>query len=165
VAGPMHLKSADTRKEAFRQAMSEIGLPVPSEMLVVGDHTMEGGMRALGEVMRLPTPPTAVFCSNDMTAIGVMREAYDLGIKVPHDLSVVGFDDIRLSEFITPPLTTVRMSQTELARIAFQALMNDVTEEAVNSGRKEYPLSTSLILRRSTALAASHSVRTKVSTS
>jgi LacI family transcriptional regulator len=153
VAGPPHLKSAETRKEAFRQAMSEIGLPVPPEMVVVGDHTMEGGMRALAELMRLPDPPTAVFCSNDMTAIGVMREAYDLGIKVPHDLSVVGFDDIRLSEFITPPLTTVRMSQTELARIAFQALMNDVTEEAAISGRKEYLLSTSLILRRSTALA------------
>ena len=164
IAGPMHLKSADARKEAFRQAMSEIGLPVPPEMLVVGDHTMEGGMRALGELMRLPAPPTAVFCSNDMTAIGVMRESYDLGIKVPHDLSVVGFDDIRLSEFITPPLTTVRMSQTELARIAFQALMNDVTEEAAASGRKEYPLSTNLILRRSTALASSHSARAKVST-
>ena len=115
--------------------------------------------------MRLPTPPTAVFCSNDMTAIGVMREAYDLGIKVPDDLSVIGFDDIRLSEFITPPLTTVRMSQTELARIAFQALMDDVTDEAANSGRKEYPLSTSLILRRSTALAAAHPGRPKVSSS
>jgi len=164
VAGPTHLKSAEARKEAFRQAMSEIGLLVAPEMLVVGDHTMEGGMRALGDLMRLPTPPTAVFCSNDMTAIGVMREAYDLGIKVPHDLSVVGFDDIRFSEFITPPLTTVRMSQTELARIAFQALMNDVTEEAASSGRKEYPLSTSLILRRSTALASSHLIRAKVST-
>ena len=165
VAGPAHLKSADARKEAFCQAMNEIGLPVPPEMLVVGDHTMEGGMRALGQLMRLPIPPTAVFCSNDMTAIGVMREAYDLGIKVPHDLSVVGFDDIRLSEFITPPLTTVRMSQTELARIAFQALINDVTEEAGNTRRKEYPLATSLILRRSTALAASHSAHNKVSTS
>jgi LacI family transcriptional regulator len=165
VAGPAHLKSAETRKEAFRHAMGEIGLPTPPEMLVVGDHTMEGGMRALGELMRLPSPPTAVFCSNDMTAIGVMREAYDLGVKVPHDLSVVGFDDIRLSEFITPPLTTVRMSQTELARIAFQALINDVAEEAANSGRKEYPLSTNLILRRSTALAASHSARTKLSSS
>src|ERR1700759_444999 len=150
VAGPTHLKSAEARKEAFRQAMSEIGLRVPSERVVVGDHPMEGGMRALGELMRLPSPPTAVFCSNDMTAIGVMREAYDLGIKVPHDLSVVGFDDIRISEFITPPLTTVRMSQTELARIAFQALMTDVSEETATGGRKEYPLSTTMILRRST---------------
>jgi DNA-binding LacI/PurR family transcriptional regulator len=162
VAGPVHLKSAGARKDAFRQSMSEIGLTVPPEMIVVGDHTLEGGRRALAELMRLPKPPTAVLCSNDMTAIGVMREAYDLGINVPQDLSVVGFDDIRLSEFITPPLTTVRMSQTELARIAFQVLMNDVSEDAASDGRKEYPLSTNLILRRSTALAASDSARAKL---
>jgi DNA-binding LacI/PurR family transcriptional regulator len=159
VAGPAGLRSAGARKEAFRSSMSEIGLVVPPEMVAVGDHTMEGGMRALGELMRLPKPPTAVLCSNDMTAIGVMREAYDLGINVPRDLSVVGFDDIRLSEFITPPLTTVRMSQTELAQIAFQALMNDVADQPDNEGRKEYPLTTNLILRRSTALAASDSTR------
>jgi DNA-binding LacI/PurR family transcriptional regulator len=162
VAGPVHLKSAGARKDAFRQSMSEIGLTVPPEMIVVGDHTLEGGRRALAELMRLPKLPTAVLCSNDMTAIGVMREAYDLGINVPQDLSVVGFDDIRLSEFITPPLTTVRMSQTELARIAFQVLMNDVSEDAASDGRKEYPLSTNLILRRSTALAASDSARAKL---
>jgi LacI family transcriptional regulator len=162
VAGPVHLKSAGARKDAFRRSMSEIDLVVPPEMVVVGDHTLEGGMRALAELMRLPKPPTAVLCSNDMTAIGVIREAYDLGINVPHDLSVVGFDDIRLSEFITPPLTTVRMSQTELARIAFQVLMNDVSEDAASDGRKEYPLSTNLILRRSTALAASDSARVKL---
>jgi len=162
VAGPVHLKSAGARKDAFRQSMSEIGLTVPPEMIVVGDHTLEGGMRALAELMRLPKPPTALLCSNDMTAIGVMREAYDLGINVPHDLSVVGFDDIRLSEFITPPLTTVRMSQTELARIAFQALINDVSDDAASDGRKEYPLSTNLILRRSTALAVSDSARAKL---
>jgi DNA-binding LacI/PurR family transcriptional regulator len=152
VAGPTNFRSAVARKEAFCQSMNEIGLGVPSEMLVPGDHSLEGGMRALGQLMRLRTPPTAVFCSNDMTAIGVMREAYDLGIRVPEHLSVVGFDDIRLSAFITPPLTTVRMSQTDLARIAFQALMNDVAEETENRGRKEYSLSTTLILRRSTTL-------------
>jgi DNA-binding LacI/PurR family transcriptional regulator len=152
VAGPTNFRSAIARKEAFCQSMNEIGLGVPSEMVVAGDHSLEGGMRALGELMRLRTPPTAVVCSNDMTAIGVMREAYDLGIGVPRDLSVVGFDDIHLSAFITPPLTTVRMSQTDLARIAFQALMNDVAEETEGRGRKEYPLNTTLILRRSTAL-------------
>src|SRR5437899_1267413 len=79
--------------------------------------------------------PTAVLCSNDMTAIGVMREAYDLGIHVPQNLSVVGFDDIRLSEFMIPPLTTVQMSQAELARIAFKALMNEVSQESASQGR------------------------------
>jgi DNA-binding LacI/PurR family transcriptional regulator len=92
-----------------------------------------------------------------------MREAYDLGLSVPRDLSVVGFDDIRLSEFITPPLTTVQMSQTELARIAFEALMNEVAEETPAGGRREYPLNTNLILRRSTALAASGATRAKIS--
>ena len=67
-----------------------------------------------------------MLCSNDMTAIGVMREAYDENIEIPDDLSVVGFDDIRLAEFTTPPLTTVQMSQKDLARIAFQALLNEV---------------------------------------
>ena len=157
VAGPPNFRSAIARKEAFCQSMNEIGLEVRSEMMVAGDHSLEGGMRTLGELMRLRTHPTAVVCSNDMTAIGVMRQAYDLGIDVPRDLSVVGFDDIRLSEFITPPLTTVRMSQTNLARIAFQALMNDVGEKAENRGRKEYPLSTTLILRRSTALIGTDS--------
>ena len=163
VAGPTNFRTAIARKEAFCQSMNEIGLEVPSEMVVAGDHSLEGGMRALGELMRLRTPPTAVVCSNDMTAIGVMREAYDLGIRIPEHLSVVGFDDIRLSAFITPPLTTVRMSQTDLARIAFQALMNDVAEEAENPARKEYTLSTSLILRRSTSLMGPDSVRTKTS--
>jgi DNA-binding LacI/PurR family transcriptional regulator len=150
VTGPPELKSALARREAFQQSMSEIGLS--SELMVVGDHTMEGGMRALLELMRLPTPPTAVLCSNDMTAIGVMREAYEHGINVPSDLSVVGFDDIRLAQFMIPPLTTVQMSQTDLARIAFEALMNDVRRETPATGRTEYQLTTTLVLRRSTAM-------------
>src|SRR6266571_3239001 len=163
VAGPSHLKSALARKEAFTTSMSEIGLAVAPELIVVGDHAMEGGMRALGELMRLRRRPTAVLCSNDMTAIGVMREAYDLGISVPRDLSVVGFDNIRLSEFMIPPLSTIQMSQAELARIAFKALMDDVEQTGPAEGRREYPLNTSLILRRSTALAPSDPVRGKLS--
>jgi DNA-binding LacI/PurR family transcriptional regulator len=158
VAGPVQLKSAIARKDAFKRAMEEIGLAASPEMIVVGDHSMEGGMRALGELMQLKERPTAVLCSNDMSAIGVMREAYDLGISVPRELSVVGFDDIRLSEFVTPPLTTVQMSQIELARVAFKALMNDVADTKPGEGRKEYTLTTNLILRRSTALAPNEAV-------
>ena len=159
VAGPLHLKSALTRKDTFKTSMSEIGLEISPELLVEGDHTMEGGMRALGKLMRQRHAPTAVMCSNDMTAIGVMREAYDLGIVVPRDLSVVGFDNIRLSEFMSPPLTTVEMSQAELARIAFRALMEEVGRDGRSEGRREYPLSTNLVLRRSTALAPAEAVR------
>src|ERR1700734_2029235 len=116
VAGPTNLKSAMARRAAFEAAMQENGLTVDSELIVTGDHKVEGGIAALSK------KPTAILCSNDMTAVGVMREAYDRGITIPRELSVIGFDDIRLAEFTTPPLTTVRMSQKQLAEYAFQAL-------------------------------------------
>lgn len=151
IAGPLQLKSAIARREAFKTCMSEIGLS--PDLIVVGDHRMEGGMRALAELNEFEDPPTAVLCSNDMTAIGLMRQAYNDNIKIPEALSVVGFDDIRMAEFITPPLTTVQMSQKELARIAFQALLNEVDRSKTSREHHTYELTTSLILRRSTALA------------
>jgi len=163
VTGPPHLKSAEARKLAFEESMKEIGLKVLPELIVVGDHTMEGGMRALTELVRLPERPTAVMCSNDMTAIGVMREAYDCGIGIPQDLSVVGFDDIRLAHFIIPPLTSIEMSQVELAKLAFKALINEVERDATAPANSEYTLTTNLVLRRSTALAPSSGRRAKPS--
>jgi DNA-binding LacI/PurR family transcriptional regulator len=151
LAGPAHLKSALARRDAFQKAMIEIGLP--SDLIMDGDHTLEGGMRGLTHLMTSHHErPTAILCSNDMTAIGVLREAYDRGIKIPGDLSVVGFDDIRLAEFTTPPLTTVQMSQTKLATLAFRALINETEQEVQTQHGKEYSLVTSLILRRSTGL-------------
>jgi LacI family transcriptional regulator len=153
ITGPLELRSAVARKECFERAMDEIGLKTPSEYIVAGDHTIDGGMRSLTVIEAMQTPPTAVLCSNDVTAIGVMREAYDCGLSIPDDLSIIGFDDIRLSQFMTPPLTTIRMSQTDLARLAFQALAAALGED-VSQEPREIVLETDLILRRSTALAA-----------
>lgn len=151
ISGPAELKSALARRDAFKSSMMEIGLS--SDLIVAGNHQMEGGMRALSELYRLKRRPTAVMCSNDMTAIGVMRQAYEQSIKVPEELSVVGFDDIHLSEFTIPPLTTVQMSQHQLARIAFEALLNEV-DEPDSKVPRQYELVTNLVLRRSTALAS-----------
>ena len=151
ISGPLHLRSAMARKSAFQQAMAEIGLA--ANLIVEGDHTLEGGMGGLNKLIGMPPRPTAIVCSNDMTAIGVLREAYDHEIKIPTDLSIIGFDDIRLAQFTTPPLTTVQMSQTELAKLAFRALMNEVAQVSSNHRMSEYRLITNLILRRSTALA------------
>ena len=153
VSGPSHLKSAMARKAAFEGAMQEVGLEVAQEMIVEGDHRMEGGMHALVQLAGLPQRPTAILCSNDMTAVGVMREAYECGIVIPRDLSLVGFDDIRLSQFTTPPLTTVQMSQTLLAEYAFQALRREAENRSGGGAGNEYELMTTLVLRRSTALA------------
>jgi len=149
VGGPEHVTCAQVRKRAFQQAMAEIGLEAPQELIVPGDHSAESGMKALRELWRLPVRPTAILCSNDLTATGVLAQAHECGISVPHQISVVGFDDIRPAQFTAPPLTTVRISQADLAIHAFQMLTN---RDKTLSSSDEYVLKTSLVLRRSTAL-------------
>jgi LacI family transcriptional regulator len=153
VSGPSHLKSAIARREAFRECMKEIGLS--AALIVEGNHQMDDGIRALRELLASNRRPSAVVCSNDMTAIGLMREAYERNLKIPEDLSVIGFDDIRLAEFTIPPLTTIRMSQTELAGIAFKALLQEVERGSASHEHREHELSTQLVLRRTTMLAQS----------
>jgi LacI family transcriptional regulator len=161
ISGPLTLKSAVARQRAFTQSMSEIGLTIEPELLIPGDHTMEGGIAAMRKLLSLPKRPTAVLCSNDMTAIGAMREGYDQGVRVPNDVSVIGFDDIRFAQFVTPPLTTVRMSQTEIARLTFNALLAEVQRDTPSPDGTEYTLTTNLVLRDSTAMAPNAVVRAK----
>jgi DNA-binding LacI/PurR family transcriptional regulator len=154
ITGPLNLNSARVRKEAFEESMHEIGMRVDPRFVIEGDHTMEGGMKAFTRLASLSPCPTAVMCSNDMTAIGVMREAFDCGIAIPQELSVIGFDDVRLAQFIIPPLTTIQMSQTEIAKLAFKALLTEVERKTPSPTGTEYPLNTDLVLRNSTALAS-----------
>ena len=153
VSGPAQLKTAAMRKIAFQDCMREIGLQPSPEIVVEGDHTIEAGMRAMSSLAALPDRPSAVLCSNDLTAIGIMRQAFDLALDVPRDLSVVGFDDIRFAQFMIPPLTTVQMSQTEIAETAFAALLSCVEGEETRSSSEVGVIKTNLVLRRSTMLA------------
>jgi LacI family transcriptional regulator len=152
ISGPLALKSAVARRDAFLQAMKEIGKSVDEALVVEGDHTQDGGEHAFEKLLRLPERPTAVLCSNDMTAMGVMRKCYAEKIVIPQELSVVGFDNIRITQYMSPPLTTVEMSQAEIGRIAFQALLEDVQRETPNPEGTEYVLKTNLVLRDTTAL-------------
>ena len=152
ITGPLALRSAAARLEAFRQSMTEIGLPVDPALVVQGNHKLEGGELALAQLLQLADRPTAVLCSNDMTAMGVVRKSCAEKISIPRDLSVVGFDNIRITEYVSPPLTTIDMSQTEIAKLAFDALLNEVQRETPNPKGTEYVLKTSLVLRESTAL-------------
>ena len=152
ITGPLVLKSALARKDAFVRSMSEIGMVSDPELMVEGDHTLEGGEGAFAKLLNGRLRPTAILCSNDMTAIGVMHKCYSEKIVVPRDLSVIGFDNIHLSQYILPPLTTIEMSQTELGRLAFHALLHDVQRETPNPKGTEYVLKTSFVLRDSTAM-------------
>lgn len=155
ISGPAQLKSAQARAVAFEQSMREIGLEIAPGLIVEGDHTIEGGMKATEILMGQSHPPTAVLCSNDLTALGVMHACYEKKISIPKELSLVGYDDIRLARFMLPPLTTVQMSQSELARLAFHALLNEVQREQPLKHGSEFVLRTNLVLRDSTALASS----------
>ena len=157
ISGPLHLKSAEARQRAFLSSMKEIGLEPAPSLVEEGTHTIEGGIAAFGRILAGPIRPTAVMCSNDMTAMGVMRKAYEEKIRIPSDLSVIGFDDIRLAQFVLPPLTTVQMSQAELARLAFNALLSEVQRETPSPTGTEYVLTTHLVLRESTSLVTGKS--------
>jgi len=153
ISGPAHLKTATARRAAFQECIREIGLRITPALLLDGDHTMEAGVRAMSTLAAMADRPSAVVCSNDMTAIGAMRKAFELGLDIPRDLSVIGFDDIRWARFMTPPLTTVQMSQVEIANVAFRALLDIVEVQDNGASCEVYEIRTNLVLRGSTALA------------
>lgn len=148
VAGPSTLSSAVRRREAFRTAMKSRNLPLEPDWLLEGDHRTTGGQFAAERLFSLSNRPTAVVCSNDMTAIGLLQTAHRLGRRVPEDLSLVGFDDLFLSEIVQPPLTTLHLSRHDIATRAFFALQagNDV-----NAANRTTVISPRLVVRASTA--------------
>ena len=151
LAGPHTLHSAITRENDYRTAMQAAGLPINKKWVVECDHTLKGGVAGFGHLRALAARPTAILCSNDMTAIGVLRAAYLEGLRVPDDLSVIGLDDIDFAEFTLPPLTTIRLSRTDLARAAFEALRQQAEDPANPKKQREVLVSTSLVVRGSTA--------------
>ena len=151
ISGPAQLHSARGRRAAFLASMEEVGIPAADLHIVEGDHTLEGGMLAFQKIREAGELPTAIMCSNDMTAIGVLRSAYKAGMRIPDDLSMIGFDDIHLAQFTFPPLTTILMSRTEIARAAFEALHAHVERQPGQQHIKvDRPISTQLVVRQST---------------
>lgn len=153
ISGPLLQRSSQLRKEAFLESVRKIGIHPAPAWLIEGDHTLEGGMRAMEQLLSLQERPTAVMCSNDMTAIGSLRVLIRSGYRVPEDFSVVGYDDIHLAEFVYPPLTTVRMSRDDLARAAFETLRSILENPEVHAKPKDRCVPTSLVVRQSTGPA------------
>jgi len=151
ISGPLLLRSAVARRDAFVKSMAELGVAVPAKHKVEGDHTMEGGIAAMERLTSLAELPTAVLCSNDMTAIGALHALYKTTHTVPQDISVVGFDDIHLAQFMLPPLTTVQMSCNDLATAAVEALRAGIERDHPKAAQTEWPISTRLVVRQSTA--------------
>jgi len=146
IHGPMNLGSARIRYGAFVSNLKRRG--VQPTFIEEGDHRVAGGHDAMTRMLARPVLPTAILASNDLTAIGAMNAIFQHGLRVPEDISVIGFDDIELSTYIQPPLTTVRVSRTEIARTAFRALFH-LNQEAPPEGA-EFTVHPTLIERKST---------------
>jgi len=118
VSGPEGRSDDVERLAGYRQALDEADIPFDPALVVPGNGRLDGGERALRTLTRVAKPPTAVFCYNDMTAIGLISAARQLGILVPENLAVVGFDNIPLAAHAYPPLTTIAQPQRDMGRQA-----------------------------------------------
>jgi DNA-binding LacI/PurR family transcriptional regulator len=149
IAGPLDLHSARTRRQAFVDGMRAHAIKPDPKLLREGTHTAEGGQQAMAALLKSPKRPTAVLCSNDWTAIGALHAVDAAGLRVPEDISIVGFDDIPLASYTRPPLTSVRMSAGDVGATAFDALLRLIGGERPEGDAYQIP--TRLVVRASTA--------------
>jgi DNA-binding LacI/PurR family transcriptional regulator len=153
IGGPEQILFCRARLDGYRSAMDAAGLPVDADLVVPTDLGREDGYTAALDLLNRPNPPTAIFTCNDLQALGVYRAAREAGLRIPADLSVVGFDDLPVTTLVDPPLTTVHQPLVEMAAAA--------TELALALGRGEktpqtgLELATTLRVRESTAPPAS----------
>jgi LacI family transcriptional regulator len=153
LAGRPDLESARRREAGYRAALEAAGIPFDTELVRVGGFTEETAEAPARELLTLTDRPTAIFAANDLSAIQTMRTAAELGIAVPDDMSVVGFDNIPESALTDPPLTTVDQSIQELGVEAVRTLLDLIENRDRHAGETpiHITLPTKLVVRRSTA--------------
>ena len=149
VAGRPDLESSRLREEGYRQALSAAGIPVDPALVRVGDYRKTSSRGPATELLSMPDRPTAVFAANDQSAISTIEVAGELGLRVPEDLSVIGFDDVPESRTTTPPLSTVRQPIQQMGATAIELLIALIDGTPVESTHVRLP--TTLVRRASTA--------------
>jgi LacI family transcriptional regulator len=123
ITGVAHRPDADERYQGYLQAHQEAGVTPDARLCITGDFTDRGGLRAMTQLLDTGLAFTAVFCSNDDSAMGARLALYQRGLQVPQDVSLVGFDDLPISEFMTPPLTTIHQPVYEVGLYAAHTLL------------------------------------------
>jgi DNA-binding LacI/PurR family transcriptional regulator len=152
ISGPLKLTSARMRADAFTNSLKKHHLLSESVLMEEGDHRVEGGHAAMQRILRSGSRPTAVMTSNDLTAIGAMGAIHEAGLRIPEDISIVGFDDIELSAYTQPALTTLHVPRRELAATAFRTLYQHREKTDTKTPRQfEHIVQPRLIIRHSTA--------------
>ncbi|MDO5657014.1 MAG: LacI family DNA-binding transcriptional regulator [Paracoccus sp. (in: a-proteobacteria)] len=148
VTGPAGNSLTVARREGVAQGLAKAGLQISDALTVQGNFTLESGRHAAQQILQATERPTAAFCDNDLMAIGLMNELLRAGLRLPRDLSIVGFDNIEMASFTIPALTTVRQHRTRIGRHAALALLDAMAGKTCPS---EEILPVDLTIRASTS--------------
>ncbi|OGB29380.1 MAG: LacI family transcriptional regulator [Burkholderiales bacterium RIFCSPLOWO2_12_FULL_61_40] len=154
IGGPADLNSSIQRIQGWRNALSKADLSHEAAQLVWhSDFTSQGGFDAMKRVMQSPVKPTAVFVCNDLMGIGALSAAHEAGIRVPQEMSLVGFDDIELAHFTSPPLTTIVQPKQRMGVLAVDMLLERIQSKRQQA--KQVLLQPTLVVRASSGPAPS----------
>ncbi|MGK3143885.1 ribose operon transcriptional repressor RbsR [Pantoea sp. C2G6] len=147
IAGPQDKTPARMRLEGYRNAMAKSGLEIMPGYVVSGDFEFQGGYNGMVELLALETPPEAVFTSNDAMAVGVYHALYQAGMQVPHQMAVMGYDDIELARYLSPPLSTIHQPKDALGELAIDTLIHRLSDP--DASQQTLVLTPELVVRGS----------------
>lgn len=147
IAGPLSLRCSQDRLAGYRAALDDAGIPIDPALICSGAFVQETGYEQACALLELPEPPTAIFTGNDVQAMGVYSAFRARGLHIPHDMSIIGFDDIPIASILSPALTTVRQPLVEMGRVGTTMLLHLIAGEPLDSTRVE--LTTTLSVRDS----------------
>lgn len=148
LTGPLDKTPARLRLEGYRKAMHRAGLAIPDGYEITGNFEFGGGFAAMQQLLAHPVPPEAVFAGNDAMAVGAYQALYQAGKRIPEDMGIVGYDDIELARYMTPPLTTVHQPKDELGELAIDVLIHRMAQPDQQQQRVQ--LTPELVVRGST---------------
>jgi DNA-binding LacI/PurR family transcriptional regulator len=147
IEGIKGFQSSMERREGYLKALIHHHIPIRHDYIIQGNYDMESGQKAMESLLSLPNPPTAVFCSNDDMAIGALNTVFAKGLRVPEDISFIGFDDIEFAKYTNPPLTTVKRPVEKISSLGAEKILEAIKKEEFQ-GEKIF-VDTELVSRQS----------------
>ncbi len=147
ITGRLELVSASRRLEGYKDGLAACGIPIDEQLIQVGDYSVETAIQCARALLELEDPPTAIFAANDMSAAGIYQVAREKGLRIPEDLSVVGFDNLPESTHIDPTLTTIDQFIMEMGSLAVEMVVKLINGEHPEKNLHEIP--TRLVIRDS----------------
>ena len=150
INGPLHISSAKERFQGYKKALDHYGIELDESMVSTGAITMDDGYRISKSLLSRTNRPTAIFTYSDFVAFGVMRAVREVGLRIPEDVAVVGYDDVGFSSCLEVPLTTVRIPKEKLGSKAMESLISKMSNERELAGFQKVKLPVKLVIRETT---------------